>query len=162
MPPSLALSALPSEIRGVTSCLCRGISTPFLSVSQKRREWRFKSLFFSSRLLVHLFDKIPLKSPFCRFKRHANPSLRFRLALPHPDLASAGVAMGGKKADNQLVRCFRNQSLVYFFLINILFLIIFIMKILPEKRQLKSSDSSRKKAASNRKRPFTTCFHLIY
>lgn len=38
--------------------------------------------------------------------------------------------------------------------IKILVFIIFVVKILPEKRQLKSSDSSRKKAASSRKRPF--------
>lgn len=49
-----------------------------------------------------------------------------------------------------------------FFVINMLIFIFFIVKILPQKGQLKSSDSSRKKAASNRKRPFTTCFHLIY
>lgn len=103
------------EIRGGTSCLCWGIPVPSLPVSQKRREWRFKGLFFSLRLQVRLFVKSLLKSPLCRFKRHTNPSLRFRLALPHPDLTSAGVAMGGKKADNQLARSFRNQSRVYFF-----------------------------------------------
>lgn len=104
-----------SRDAGGTSCLCRGIPAPSLSVSQKRREWRFKGLFFSSRLQVRLFVKSPLKSPLCRFKRHTNPSLRFRLALPHPDLTSASVAMGGKKVDNQLARSFRNQSRVYFF-----------------------------------------------
>ena len=46
--------------------------------------------------------------------------------------------------------------------INILVFIIFVVKILPEKRQLKSSDSSRKKAASSRKRPFTRCFYFIF
>lgn len=46
--------------------------------------------------------------------------------------------------------------------IKILVFIIFVVKILPEKRQLKSSDSSRKKAASSRKRPFTRCFYFIF
>jgi hypothetical protein len=32
------------------------------------------------------------------------------------------------------------------------------VKILPKKRLLKSSDSSRKKAGSNRKRPLTIVF----
>lgn len=49
-----------------------------------------------------------------------------------------------------------------FFGINMLIFMFFIVKILPEKRQLKSSDSSRKKAVSSRKRPFTRCFYFIF
>jgi hypothetical protein len=45
-----------------------------------------------------------------------------------------------------------------FFWINMLIFMFFIVKILPQKGQLKSSDSSRKKAASNRKRPLTIVF----
>lgn len=69
--------------------------------------------------------------------------------------------MGGKKVDNQLARSFRNQSRVYFFLINILFFIIFIVKILPKKRQLKSSDSSRKKGRFQSETAFYSLF-LFY
>ncbi len=37
-----------SRDAGGTSCLCRGIPVPSLSVSPKRHGWRFKGLFFSS------------------------------------------------------------------------------------------------------------------
>ena len=100
----------PSQARsGGLPRLCRGIPTPFLSVSQKRHSRRFKGLFFSSRLQVRLFVKSPLKSPLCRFKRHTGQILRFRLALSYPSLASAAVAMGGEKADSQSNRPFRDQ-----------------------------------------------------
>lgn len=105
----LAFSDCSRDAGGGTSCLCRGIPAPSLSVSPKRHSWRFKGLFFSSRLLARLFEEMLLKCLFRRFKRHSDPSLCPRLVLPYLDLASASVAMGEEKASNQLGRPFRNQ-----------------------------------------------------
>ena len=66
---------------------------------------------------------------------------------PCPDLP---WAWGGRLASGP----FGIKGFGYFFHINILILIVFNVKILLKKRQLKSSDSSSKKAGSNRKRPF--------
>lgn len=49
-----------------------------------------------------------------------------------------------------------------FFVINMLIFIFFIVKILPEKRQLKSSDSSRKKGRLQSETAFIHCFYLIF
>jgi len=49
-----------------------------------------------------------------------------------------------------------------FFLINIFVFIVFIVKILPEKSQLKSSDSSRKKGRLQSEAAFNHCFYLIF
>ena len=46
---------------------------------------------------------------FRRFKRHSDPSLCPRSALPYLDLASVSVAMGGEKVGSQSNRPFRDQ-----------------------------------------------------
>lgn len=77
---------------------------------------------------------------------------------PCPDLASSGFAVGVRGLVRLASGPFGIKGFGYFFHINILILIVFNVKILPEKSQLKSSDSSRKKAASNRKRPLIIVF----
>ena len=63
----------------------------------------------------HLFAKPLLKIPFCRFKRHTCPPPRFRLALPPPDLASAGFAVGEERTCPAGIQPFRNQKQGYIF-----------------------------------------------
>ena len=86
--------------------------------------------------LIHLFVKSLLKRPFCRFKRHTCLSPRFHMARC-PDLP---WAWGGRLASGP----FGIKGFGYFFHINILILIVFNVKILLKKRQLKSSDSCQK------------------
>ena len=47
-------------------------------------------------------------------------------------------------------------------MINMLIFIFFIVKILPQKGQLKSSDSSRKKGRLQSEAAFNHCFYLIF
>lgn len=58
--------------------------------------------------------------------------------VPHGALSGFAVGVGGRLASGP----FGIKGFGYFFHINILILIVFNVKILPQKGQLKSSDSS--------------------